>query len=366
MKCWKCGQEIPDGSKNCVYCSVSQERSAPSSDAGKAMRMLYDHYGAQKLFTEPAYLANGLGDLLPGSQKLRGQLKMALDAGIGRLYLEQLRGKGSPDDDFRRRVRTLLIEDAEISEKAATALTGYLDEMIGWQRKTGSPVFSYGSADDLTAGKGAQSVSSKAAGKQTASGKQSSSDNQDASRKQTAASAAPKAASAGTSFSYMAYPSVAFPAEGVPSPGVSVGMMTLGLIGGASLMGFGIALSGMALLLIPVGLGIAFITFFLPMIRITLYSPWNVQMTRNGSIVECRLKTTNRGLHSNWFAAVNGQWVLSGTGASLLLRDAAGTPLPGRQLVFLLQNVPAGADVHLCAQDIPGGKLQFVCGRKVF
>ena len=194
MKCWKCGQEIPDGSKNCVYCSVSQERSAPSSDAGKAMRTLYDHYGAQKLFTEPAYLANGLGDLLPGSQKLRGQLKMALDAGIGRLYLEQLRVKGSPDDDFRRRVRTLLIEDAEISEKAAAALTGYLDEMIGWKKAAKSPTNSYGSADDPAGRNKAKSASPKDSGKQTASGKQSSSDNQDASRKQTAASAAPKAA----------------------------------------------------------------------------------------------------------------------------------------------------------------------------
>ena len=132
MKCWKCGQEIVDGASVCTYCGASRARTAPTTEVGYAMRTLYDRYGAQEVLTNSAYLVNGLGDLVDDTRKLRNQLRMAMDAGIGRPYLEQL-SAGVPDSGFDSRVKILLTEEAGLSDKAAGELLGYFDEMIGWR-----------------------------------------------------------------------------------------------------------------------------------------------------------------------------------------------------------------------------------------
>lgn len=102
------------------------------SEIGKAMRMLYDRYGAEKIFNNSAYLVNGLGDLTEDSRKVRNQFKMVMDAGLGRVYLDQL-SAGAPDAAFDARVRTLITEEAGLNEKAASEIAGYFDEMIGWR-----------------------------------------------------------------------------------------------------------------------------------------------------------------------------------------------------------------------------------------
>lgn len=135
MKCWKCSKEIEDGASNCVYCGTSQFRSVPETVIGRALRALYDRYGAQVIFSNNAYLFNGLGDLVDDVKKLRNQLKMALDAGIGRIYLEQI-NHGVPDSDFDCRIKILLTDDAGLSDKTANEIMGYFDEMIGWRINT--------------------------------------------------------------------------------------------------------------------------------------------------------------------------------------------------------------------------------------
>ena len=119
MKCWKCGQENVDGAGKCVYCGADQKRSAPSDAAGRAMRQLYDRYGAETVLTREQYLVNGLGDLLEDSRMLRNQIKAGLDAGIGKMYLEQIQGYGAPDALFNGRVKRVLTENIGFSEKAA-------------------------------------------------------------------------------------------------------------------------------------------------------------------------------------------------------------------------------------------------------
>lgn len=137
MRCWKCGQELTDGTSVCTYCGISQARPDPVTAVGRAMRSLYDRYGAQEVLANGAYLTSGLSDLVDDSKKLRNQLKMAVDAGIGRLYLEQL-NYGPPSDDFSRRVKLMLMEDVGLNDKAAAELMGYFDEMIGWRMTSGS------------------------------------------------------------------------------------------------------------------------------------------------------------------------------------------------------------------------------------
>ena len=132
MRCWKCGKENNEGSSSCFYCSSSLLRPEPVTEAGRAMRALYDHYGPEEVLSNSAYLVNGIGDLLEDSKKLKNQLKMAADAGIFRLYKEQLE-IGYPDPGFDKRVRLLMTEDAGLSEKVAAELAGYFDEMIGWR-----------------------------------------------------------------------------------------------------------------------------------------------------------------------------------------------------------------------------------------
>ena len=132
MKCWKCGQDNIDGASVCTYCGVSQKRPAPVTEAGRAMRTLYDRYGAQEVLKNNAYLVNGLGDLAEDSKKLRNQLKTGMDAGLGRVYLEQLKA-GAPDSAFDRRVKRLLTEEAGLNDKTAVEIMDCFDEMIGWR-----------------------------------------------------------------------------------------------------------------------------------------------------------------------------------------------------------------------------------------
>ena len=133
MYCWKCGQEITEGTSVCYACGADQKRTEPVSEAGKAMRVLYDRYGREQVLTNSLMLCNGLGDLMEDSQKLRGQLRIAMDAGLGRMVKNQLDSAGRPDYAFDCRVQNLLTEEAGLSEKIAKELAGYFDEMIGWR-----------------------------------------------------------------------------------------------------------------------------------------------------------------------------------------------------------------------------------------
>ena len=132
MKCWQCGQTIPDQASACIYCGAVQVRPAPKSEEGRALRQLFDQYGADKVLTYPKYLVNGVGDMLGDSGKLRAQLSMAMDSGMGRLYLAQLPA-GKPDAAFRGRVQELLTGDAGLSPAAAGRMMQLFDEMIGWE-----------------------------------------------------------------------------------------------------------------------------------------------------------------------------------------------------------------------------------------
>ena len=96
------------------------------------MRKVYDYFGCDRVLGEKV-LTNALGDVLPDSKRLRSQLAMALDAGVGRQYLHQLKTCGKPDEAFQRRVRKLLTEDAELSDTRAAEIMGFFDEMIGWE-----------------------------------------------------------------------------------------------------------------------------------------------------------------------------------------------------------------------------------------
>lgn len=146
MKCWKCEKEIPDGASVCNYCSASMSRPAPVSAAGRAMRQIYDRFGSEVVFGRNSRLPVALGDLMEDSQKLRGQLNMALSSGVGTVYLNQLQNVGKPDTNFRARIKTLLTDDAGLSEKVAAELMGYFDEMIGWAAPAQSSAPSGGTA----------------------------------------------------------------------------------------------------------------------------------------------------------------------------------------------------------------------------
>ena len=139
MKCWKCGNTIESGSSECAYCGANQIRPEPASEAGKALRKLYDHYGAEDLLSDASLMPNGYGDLCPDEKKFKNHLRLVLDAGVGKMYLTQIRTAGKPDPDFLQKVETKLSEDAGISEKAIQELIKSFDEMIGWPVNASEP-----------------------------------------------------------------------------------------------------------------------------------------------------------------------------------------------------------------------------------
>ena len=139
MYCWKCGMKINDGSTECIYCHTNQRRSVPTTEVGKGMRQLYDYYGAEDVLNNPTLLSNGIGDMINDTvgtkvNRLKNLLKMAMDAGFGRLYKEQLLG-GKPDNNFYTRAISILTEDVGLNDKIASELITYFDEMIGWQNE---------------------------------------------------------------------------------------------------------------------------------------------------------------------------------------------------------------------------------------
>lgn len=135
MRCWKCGKELQDGVTTCSHCRASQNRTQPESAAGKALREIYDRFGSEAVFTNEIYFTNVLADLLQDSKKLRNLLKWSLDAGMGKLYLQQLEKQGSADEDFHKRVKRILVEDACIADAMSEEIMQYMDEMIGWPVK---------------------------------------------------------------------------------------------------------------------------------------------------------------------------------------------------------------------------------------
>ena len=122
-----------DGTVKCTYCSTSQSRIKPVSEVGMAFRRVYDRFGKKAIFTNSAYLNNSVGDLLSDSGKLRNWITLAMNENIGTLYLHQIEEMGRSDITFVTQIKTILIEDAGLSEKAAMELIGYFDEMIGWE-----------------------------------------------------------------------------------------------------------------------------------------------------------------------------------------------------------------------------------------
>lgn len=135
MRCWKCGKELQDGVTTCSHCRASQNRTQPVSAASKALREIYDRFGSEAVFTNEIYFTNVLADLLQDSKKLRNLLKWSLDAGMGKIYLQQLERQGSADEDFHKRVKRILVEDACIAEAMSEEIMQYMDEMIGWPVK---------------------------------------------------------------------------------------------------------------------------------------------------------------------------------------------------------------------------------------
>ena len=137
MKCWNCGSEIDGGMAFCAQCGAAASRMEPATEEGRALRTLMEHYGRDKVLTNGIYLTNGLADLMENAEPLRTHLKLALDAGLGQLILEQLRDNGAaPSAEFTERV-----DKAGLSDKIAEGLLGYVDDMLGWRGEpAGRPV----------------------------------------------------------------------------------------------------------------------------------------------------------------------------------------------------------------------------------
>lgn len=131
MRCWKCGKEIPSESRFCSFCGADQQRPAPETEAGRAMRAISGRHGLEAVLSDENYLLNELGEYLDDAGPLCSQIELAMAAGLGQTYLQQL-SRGEPDARFAREARELLTEKAGLSESAADGLVRAFHEMVGW------------------------------------------------------------------------------------------------------------------------------------------------------------------------------------------------------------------------------------------
>ena len=130
--CWKCGEPLPDAAAPCPACGATANDRRPlpdnASDEAKALRAIYDRYGCQKVLTQPTILYNALGDFLgEDGRKLRSQIRLAMDAGLGRLYLAEL---AAPTPTRGSAARNL-ITDLDFTADTARLITSLFDDMTG-------------------------------------------------------------------------------------------------------------------------------------------------------------------------------------------------------------------------------------------
>lgn len=141
MNCWRCGRALTEGLDRCSACGAKQERTVSTTDIGRELRKLYDSRGAKAVFSSADLIVNALNGLGEGAKKARGLFRMALDAGIGPLYLEELDTAKQYDGDFLYRVLQCLVHDAGMNDTAAVQLMTWLNEMIGWTQKKEMPTY---------------------------------------------------------------------------------------------------------------------------------------------------------------------------------------------------------------------------------
>lgn len=95
----------------------------------KALKEIANHYGIRQVLENTTMLYNAIGDMLgEDGNKLRNQMRLAMDAGVGNLYLQQIQ---VPAVGFEHRVMTVLQEDCGMSSDSASNLKRLLDEMTG-------------------------------------------------------------------------------------------------------------------------------------------------------------------------------------------------------------------------------------------
>ena len=131
--CWKCGAELPSDINDCPQCGARHSERVPlppNADGElRALREIYDHYGSQRVLGNPILLSNAIGDILgEDGKKLRNQLRIAMDAGLGKLYLAQLT---TPSPDFHDRC-LIELQNAGLSDVTAKHLIDSLDAMVGF------------------------------------------------------------------------------------------------------------------------------------------------------------------------------------------------------------------------------------------
>ncbi|MGN1021520.1 MAG: hypothetical protein ACI4O7_14245 [Aristaeellaceae bacterium] len=136
-RCWKCAQELTEGVSLCHVCGADQQTRSPlpagCSEEARAMRAIYDHYGCRQVLGNATLLHNALGDYLgEDGRRLRNQVRIAMDSGLGRLYLSQLE---HPTEQFTAQAINLLT-DAGLSEQVARQLKSLFDTMVGFPSDT--------------------------------------------------------------------------------------------------------------------------------------------------------------------------------------------------------------------------------------
>lgn len=129
MQCWKCGGQTVGGV--CTLCGGRESDRKPAvTPAGKALRYVYDKFGAKRTLTENGVLVRCLGDVLPEDAELRQALMAALAAGAGREFYAVLESN-QPLTDATFQGLERVLQAAGLEEKETHAALVTLRDMAG-------------------------------------------------------------------------------------------------------------------------------------------------------------------------------------------------------------------------------------------
>lgn len=132
MKCWRCGAGVAKDAVVCKRCGANQTRNSPVSEIGKELRKQYDQYDADTILGKDEKIILDALSRKKVSSDICAQFRSAIQAGLGKSYLKQIRVSGLPDRDFYKSIHFKLMNNTDLSEESINQLIAWFDEMIGW------------------------------------------------------------------------------------------------------------------------------------------------------------------------------------------------------------------------------------------
>ena len=107
------------------------KRTIEYTDVCNALKALYNDLGPNNLFSDSKYVVQCINESVDDSERISIIIRFAIDAGVGKFYLELINENKLPDDNFDNNVLEFLT-DYGLSDDAAAMVINIFAGMLNW------------------------------------------------------------------------------------------------------------------------------------------------------------------------------------------------------------------------------------------